>query len=143
VGPDERVVGAVDDDQLRPRDTVVQHPPVVDRYPRSIPRPPPEGYILRMGIGGAASPSAAFVGRSAELGELRAALTEALGGSSRAVLITGEPGIGKTALVVRLAAEAQALGVPVRWGGGSESEGAPAFWPWIQIVREQPLRSDP
>ena len=92
---------------------------------------------------GVASPSGAFVGRSAELGELRAALTEALGRSSRAVLVTGEPGIGKTALTIRLAGEAEALGAPVRWGRGSESEGAPAFWPWIQIVREQLLRSDP
>lgn len=96
-----------------------------------------------MSIEGASSPSVAFVGRSAELGELRAALTEALGGSSRTVLITGEPGIGKTALVIRLAGEAEALGVPVRWGRGSKSEGAPAFWPWIQIVRDQLLRSDP
>jgi hypothetical protein len=34
-------------------------------------------------------PGVVFVGRSAELEELRAALTEALGGSSRAVLISG------------------------------------------------------
>jgi DNA-binding CsgD family transcriptional regulator len=112
--------------------------------PRSgIPRFLPEGYILRMNTEGVASPSVAFVGRSVELGELRAALTEALGGSSRAVLITGEPGIGKTALATRLTGEAKALGVTVGWGRGSESEGAPAFWPWIQIVREQLLRSDP
>jgi DNA-binding CsgD family transcriptional regulator len=96
-----------------------------------------------MSIGGVASPSGVFFGRSAELGELRAALTEALGGSSRAVLVTGEPGIGKTALAIRLTGEAEALGVPVRWGRGSEREGAPAFWPWIQIVREQLLRSEP
>ncbi len=96
-----------------------------------------------MSIEGVAWPSGVFVGRSAELGELRAALTEALGGSSRAVLVSGEPGIGKTALVARLAGEAEALGVPVSWGRGSEREGAPAFWPWIQIVRDQLLRSDP
>ena len=96
-----------------------------------------------MSIEGASSSSVAFVGRSAELGELRAALTEALGGSSRAVLITGEPGVGKTALAVQLAGEAEALGVPVSWGRGSESGEAPAFWPWIQIVRDQLLRSDP
>jgi eukaryotic-like serine/threonine-protein kinase len=89
------------------------------------------------------SPGAAFVGRSAELGELRIALTEALGGSSRVVLITGEAGIGKTALAVRLAGEAEALGAAVRWGRGSEREGAPAFWPWIQIVRDQLVRPDP
>ena len=98
---------------------------------------------MRMSIEGVSSPTVAFVGRTAELGELRAALTEALGGSSRAVLITGEPGIGKTALAIRLAGEAEGLGVPVRWGRGSEREGAPAFWPWIQIVRDQLLRSDP
>jgi DNA-binding CsgD family transcriptional regulator/tetratricopeptide (TPR) repeat protein len=92
---------------------------------------------------GVSSPSGAFVGRSAEFGELRSALSEALGGSSRAVLITGESGIGKTAVAVRLTAEAEALGVPVSWGRGSEREGAPAFWPWIQIVRSQLLRSDP
>jgi DNA-binding CsgD family transcriptional regulator/tetratricopeptide (TPR) repeat protein len=96
-----------------------------------------------MSTGGVAAMSGAFVGRSAELGELRAALTEALGGSSRAVLVTGEPGIGKTALAIQLAGEAEAVGVPVRWGRGSESEGAPAFWPWIQIVRDQLLRSEP
>jgi DNA-binding CsgD family transcriptional regulator/tetratricopeptide (TPR) repeat protein len=112
------------------------------RLRSGIPRFLPEGYILRMGIEGAASLSVAFVGRSVQLGELHAALTEALGGSSRAVLITGEPGIGKTALAVRLTGEAEALGVPVRWGRGSEREGAPAFWPWIQIIREQILRSD-
>jgi DNA-binding CsgD family transcriptional regulator len=92
---------------------------------------------------GVASPGGAFVGRSAELGELRAALAEALGGSGRAVLITGEPGIGKTTLATRLAEEAKARGVPVSWGRGSEREGAPAFWPWIQIVRERLLRSGP
>jgi DNA-binding CsgD family transcriptional regulator len=96
-----------------------------------------------MNAEGVASPSGAFVGRTVELGELRAALGEALGGSSRVVLVAGEPGIGKTALATRLAAEAEALGVAVRWGRGSESEGAPAFWPWIQVVREQLLRSDP
>ena len=96
-----------------------------------------------MGSEGVVSPVGAFVGRSAELGELRAALTEALAGSSRAVLITGEPGIGKTTLAIRLAEDAEALGVPVRWGRGTVREGAPPFWPWIQIVREQLLRSDP
>jgi eukaryotic-like serine/threonine-protein kinase len=78
-----------------------------------------------------------------ELEELRVALTEALGGSNRVVLITGEPGVGKTTLAIQLAGEAEAFGAAVRWGRGSEREGAPAFWPWIQIVREQLLQTDP
>jgi predicted ATPase len=65
-----------------------------------------------------------------------------LAGSSRAVLISGEPSIGKSALTGRLAGEAEALGVPVTWGRGSEREGVPVFWPWIQIVRDQLRRSD-
>jgi len=97
----------------------------------------------QVSTGGATSPGAAFVGRSAELGELRVALAEALGGSSRVALITGEPGIGKTALAIQFAEEAEALGVAVRWGRGSEREGAPAFWPWIQIIRDQLLQPDP
>ena len=74
---------------------------------------------------------------------MRTALTEALDGSRRVVLVTGEPGIGKTTLAVRLAGEAEALGAAVGWGRGSEREGAPAFWPWIQIIREQLRRPDP
>jgi DNA-binding CsgD family transcriptional regulator len=100
----------------------------------------PKATFMPMGV---SLPGVVFVGRSAELEELRAALSEALGGSGRAVLISGEPGIGKSALTGRLAGEAEALGVPVAWGRGSEREGVPVFWPWIQIVRDQLRRSDP
>src|SRR5262249_59271236 len=37
-----------------------------------------------------------FVGREAEMDELRAALEEALSGHGRLMLLVGEPGIGKT-----------------------------------------------
>ena len=37
-----------------------------------------------------------FVGRKAELGELKAALEDALSGKGRMVTLVGEPGIGKT-----------------------------------------------
>jgi DNA-binding CsgD family transcriptional regulator len=98
---------------------------------------------MQVSIGGADAPGTAFVGRSAELGELRIALAEALGGSSRVALVAGEPGIGKTALAIQLAGEAEALGAAVRWGRGSEREGAPSYWPWIQIIRDQLLRPGP
>lgn len=44
-------------------------------------------------------PRAPFVGRAGELARLDALLEEALGGSGSIALVTGEPGIGKTALV--------------------------------------------
>src|SRR5262249_16583293 len=46
-----------------------------------------------------ASPRRALVGREAEMERLHAALARAVGGRRQLVFVTGEPGIGKTALV--------------------------------------------
>ncbi|MEW6273196.1 MAG: AAA family ATPase, partial [Thermodesulfobacteriota bacterium] len=74
-----------------------------------------------------------FVGRAQELQLLAAALAEAKAGRARCVLVTGEPGIGKTSLVERLLADL--AHERVDWGRCNETEGAPAYWPWIQVVR--------
>jgi len=66
---------------------------------------------------------------------LRAALDEARSCDTRLVLLTGEPGIGKTRLAEEFAAEAARGGVVVLYGRCWEGEGSPAFWPWIQIIR--------
>src|SRR6516165_9013549 len=76
-----------------------------------------------------------FVGRERELLELRQGLTDALAGKGRFFLISGEPGIGKTHLAEELATEARVRGVRVIWGRCWAGEGAPAYWPWIQILR--------
>ena len=76
-----------------------------------------------------------FVGRAGERTELRAALDEVLGGRGRLILLAGEPGIGKTRLADELATEAAAQGARVAWGRCWEGEGAPAYWPWTQILR--------
>jgi predicted ATPase/DNA-binding NarL/FixJ family response regulator len=49
--------------------------------------------------------------------------------------VGGEPGIGKTRLAEELAAQATACGALVLWGRCWEGEGAPAFWPWVKVVR--------
>jgi AAA ATPase domain len=79
---------------------------------------------------------AAFVGRERELEELHNALTAAQSGHGGFVLLTGEAGIGKTALLTVLAEQAAADGVAVVWGRCWESAGAPPFWPWGRIVDE-------
>jgi DNA-binding CsgD family transcriptional regulator len=84
-----------------------------------------------------------FVGREAELAALTADLDAALAGSGGVVLVAGEPGIGKTRLAEELAAQATARGGLVLWGRCWEGVGAPAFWPWIQIVRAYVQTSDP
>lgn len=77
----------------------------------------------------------AFVGRTRELEELRAGLPDIERNRGRFFLICGEPGVGKTRLVERLADEAAAGGILVHWGRCWEGGGAPAFWPWLQILR--------
>jgi DNA-binding NarL/FixJ family response regulator len=75
-----------------------------------------------------------FVGRQAELAALGADL-DAAAGRGGVVLLAGEPGIGKTRLAEELAARATTRGALALWGRCWEGEGAPAFWPWIQLVR--------
>ena len=82
-----------------------------------------------------AGPGASFVGREAVLRELRAALDEAVAGRSQAVLLIGEPGIGKSRSVEELARDAGARGARTVTGTCHEGEGAPAFWPWVQMLR--------
>jgi DNA-binding SARP family transcriptional activator/tetratricopeptide (TPR) repeat protein len=77
----------------------------------------------------------ALVGRDAEMAMLEQALAAASMQQGRLVLLGGEPGIGKTRLAEEFAILAGARGAKVRWGGCYELEGAPAFWPWAQVVR--------
>jgi class 3 adenylate cyclase len=76
-----------------------------------------------------------FVGRDAELAQLRAAFDEAFSGHGRILMLVGEPGIGKTRTSEELATYAQLRGAQVLWGRCYEGEGAPAYWPWVQIIR--------
>ncbi len=76
-----------------------------------------------------------LVGRGPELAALGAALDAAMAGRGSLVLITGDAGIGKTALLDRLAGEAAAAGAVVTWSRCAEAEGVPAFWPWTQVLR--------
>ncbi|HXG20290.1 MAG TPA: AAA family ATPase [Methylomirabilota bacterium] len=76
-----------------------------------------------------------FVGRERELHELGSAVEAMCAGSGRLLLLVGEPGIGKTRLADELAAIARQSGVNVLWGRCWEGDGAPAFWPWRQLLR--------
>jgi tetratricopeptide (TPR) repeat protein len=75
------------------------------------------------------------LGRDTELRRLRSALRDALDGHGALVRVTGEPGIGKTHLVETCAAEAMGDGASVAWGRCWEAGGAPAYWPWIEVLR--------
>ena len=87
------------------------------------------------GSPGSRRTSRPFVGRGRELEELQEALDEAAGERGGVMIVTGDAGIGKTRLLTEVADQAGAHGWTVFSGRCWEEGGAPAYWPWIQVVR--------
>jgi tetratricopeptide (TPR) repeat protein len=76
-----------------------------------------------------------LLGRDRELGELMTAFDEARAGRGSLVLISGDPGIGKTRLARALGEQARRAGAQVALARGWDGGGAPSFWPWLQVLR--------
>jgi hypothetical protein len=82
-----------------------------------------------------------LLGREHHLAKIRDLVDRTRDSHGGSVLVVGEAGIGKTALV------AEALD-PVRdevivvGGAAWEREGAPGYWPWVQVVRALERASD-
>ncbi len=74
------------------------------------------------------------MGREAENAALDAALGEAWSGRGRLFLVAGDPGIGKSRLAAELTDRARASGAQVGWGRCWEAGGAPAYWPWAEVL---------
>ncbi len=60
-----------------------------------------------------------FVGRGADLAQLRCRVEEALAGANACAWVVGEAGVGKTRLVHEVALYARLRGAAVRWNGSS------------------------
>jgi predicted ATPase len=90
---------------------------------------PHDGNKLRAG-----SPTG-LVGRDGVLNTMRSVLSEVALGRGHALLVYGEPGIGKTSIVDVLAREAEAAGFAVTWGYCRERGTALPLWPFVQLVR--------
>ena len=76
-----------------------------------------------------------IAGRARELEVFRGAFSRMLSGRCQLVLISGEPGIGKTRCAEAVAELAEDQGALVLWGRCHEEAGAPPYWPWVQILR--------
>jgi class 3 adenylate cyclase len=87
--------------------------------------------------------SGVFVGRERELEQARACLDEGFAGRGQVLMMVGEPGIGKTRTAEELTTWGRMRGAQVLWGRCYEGEGAPAYWPWVQIVRAYIHEHDP
>src|SRR5207237_4555227 len=71
------------------------------------------------------------IGRDSELASLEHQLLEAIAGRGRAVLVSGEAGLGKTALLRRFADRAKARDARVLLGECTEIEARRPFGPFI------------
>jgi hypothetical protein len=78
-------------------------------------------------------PPGGFVGRAPERGRLSELFREASEGNRRLVLISGEPGIGKTRLSTHEALEARSEGAVVLYGRGDEELRVP-YGPWVEAL---------
>jgi predicted ATPase len=77
-----------------------------------------------------------FVGRERELRALQEGLDTAINGRTSLVLVSGEAGMGKSRLVEEASEVARSKGVRVLFGRCLEAIDSPAYWPWIQILRQ-------
>jgi hypothetical protein len=68
--------------------------------------------------------------------ELASGFDDAGAGRGSLFLIVGPAGMGKTRLADEVTRGAEARGMRAVWGRCWETGGAPAYWPWIQILRE-------
>ncbi len=80
-------------------------------------------------------PRVAYVGRADERALLEHTRAQARAGERQAVLLSGEPGIGKTRLASYAALRADAEGFAVCWGACSEDVAA-AYEPWIEVCSQ-------
>ena len=83
---------------------------------------------------GAMSPADRLIGRESALAAASSVLGAALGGSGQFLMISGEAGIGKSAMLAALIDRA-GPGPLVLRGFCWEGDGTPPYWPWSQVLR--------
>jgi predicted ATPase len=76
-----------------------------------------------------------LIGRATELAEVRQLWQRALDGHGHAVLLSGEPGAGKTRLARELAIQAAVDGAVVLTGGCYEYEATTPYLPFVEAFR--------
>src|SRR5580700_8741138 len=81
------------------------------------------------------SPRSRLVGRTAELGQMRGLLAESASGQPVVLLVSGDAGVGKTALLTELSAEAAGCGFTVLSGRCAELADTVPYLPLADALR--------
>jgi len=100
-------------------------------------------FVRDEGQGGNPAPIAgsAFVGRDLELNQLNEAWNTVREGGAHLLLVTGEPGIGKTRLAQELSRRVRAEGHVVASARAYEAAGRLPWGPIVELLRSDALRS--
>jgi predicted ATPase len=89
------------------------------------------------------TPAGALVGRESDMALLTGLIKEAAQGRGSSVLIEGEPGIGKSALVRAAVAQSSAAGCQVFWGAGDELDQELPLLPFLDGLRVREPSANP
>ena len=89
------------------------------------------------------TPAGAPVGRDSEMALLTGLIKELARGRGSSVLVEGEPGIGKSALVRAAVAGAPEAGCQVFWGAGDELDQALPLLPFLDGLRVREPSANP
>jgi predicted ATPase len=89
------------------------------------------------------TPAVTLVGRESELAMLAGLVKQVAQGRGGVVLIEGEPGIGKSALVRAAVAEAPGAGCQVFWGAGDELGQELPLLPFLDGLRVREPSANP
>ena len=89
------------------------------------------------------TPAGALVGRDSELALLAGLIKDVGRGRGGSLLIEGEPGIGKSALVQAAVAQAPEVGCQVFWGAGDELGQALPLLPFLDGLRVREPSANP
>jgi DNA-binding SARP family transcriptional activator len=110
--------------ELRDLETAVlrQEAALLSPVPAAPPGPEPPAPAPRR-------PRDPLAGRADVLARTGAAVARAAAGAGGVLLVTGEPGIGKTRLAAAVAEQAVSAGLRSAWGAWT-AEGAPPLWGW-------------
>ncbi len=135
----------------RLEEAILTQDPALDRAaiaPRTLVRPAAVRAESVPGGGHAegSSPERRHVGRASQLDRLTGLAHDVARGVTRGpalAVVSGEAGIGKTWLAEAFAERLAADGWQVAWGRCHETSGAPALWPWQQVVRDLGERVPP
>ena len=89
------------------------------------------------------TPAGALIGRDGEMALLTGLMRDVVRGRGGSVLIEGEPGIGKSALVQAVVADAPEAGCEVFWGAGDELGQALPLLPFLDALRVREPSANP